>query len=331
MNRSPPASALAAALELRLTGIEYAGRDTSLYRFSRPDGGTLPPAAAGSHITLTLPLPGPGPAQRQYSIIRPGAGLTEYVIAVKREPAGRGGSAYMHDVLRVGAVLQVEPPRNNFPLLETAPASIFIAGGIGVTPLIAMARRLVELDRPYTLHVALRGAEHAILSREIDPLPHVSRHFDDTAGFFFPMSATIAAAPRDAHLYCCGPAPMIESFLACAAADNRDDASVHVEYFAAPIAPAAPATEGSFIVELARSGRIFTVPAGTSILNVLREAGVATLSNCEQGVCGACEVKVLEGIPDHRDAVLSPAERRQGKSMMICCSGALTDRLVLDL
>lgn len=320
---APPAS-----LELRLTAVEYAGRDTHIYRFADPHGQPLPPALAGSHITLALPLSGASTLERPYSILRPGTAPAEYLIAVKREPASRGGSALIHDKLRVGELLTVRPPRNDFPLCETAPASILIAGGIGVAPLIAMSARLLELGRPFELHVGFRTADHAILSKELDRLPNVSRHFDDAAGGLFPMSTTVTTAPRDAHLYCCGPTPMIKAFLECAAADRRDEAFLHVEYFS----PAtAAATDGSFIVELARSGRTFTIPPGQSILRVLQEAGIATLSNCEQGVCGACEVKVLEGVPDHHDAVLTPAERRQGKSMMICCSGALSDRLVLDL
>lgn len=318
----------APSLQLRLTGREYAGRDTQLHRLARRDGGTLPPAPAGSHITLALPLTAGAPAQRQYSIIRPGDVLTEYVIAVKRERAGRGGSAFLHDTLQVGDLLSVQAPRNNFPLAEAAAASVLIGGGIGVTPLLAMAMRLRELGRPFTLQVAFRSEADAVLSKQLAAVPNVSVHFDDVAGGLFPMSAAVVTAPREAHLYCCGPTPMIDAFLTCAAADHRDEAMLHIEYFS-PIA--APASEGSFRVELARSGRVFTVPPGKSILQVLQEAGIATLSNCEQGVCGACEVKVLEGVPDHRDAVLSPAERRQGKSMMICCSGALSERLVLDM
>lgn len=324
MSEASPAE----SLQLRLVGIEYAGRDTRIYRLSRPDGGSLPPATAGSHITLLLPIPGSSALERAYSILEPGMLPTEYVIAVKKEPSGRGGSAFIHEKLQVGDVLGVRAARNQFPLVEEAPVSILVAGGIGVTPLIAMAERLTQLRRPFELHVAFRGADHAILSKQLDRLHPVFWHFDDTAGGFFPMAAKIAAAPRDAHLYCCGPTSMIQSFLECGAADGRNKDLLHVEYFSPASAGAAA---GSFVVELARSGRTFVVPPGKSILEVLREAGVSTLSNCEQGVCGACEVKVLEGVPDHRDAVLSPTERKEGRSMMICCSGALTDRIVLDL
>lgn len=311
-------------LQLRLTGIEYAGRDTNLYRLARPDGGTLPPATAGSHITLLLPTG----LERQYSVIAPGAALGEYVIGVKKEAAGRGGSALVHERLKVGDIVTVRGPRNNFPLFEDAPASLLIAGGIGVTPMIAMASRLAALGRSFELHVAFRAAEYAVLSQELDRLPNVHRHFDDAAGGFFPMAAVVAGAPRDAHIYCCGPTPMIDRFLECAHADGREDGSIHVEYFSAP---ATAPRDGSFIVELAKSGRTLTVPPGKSILNVLQEAGISVLSSCEEGVCGACEVKVLAGVPDHRDSVLSVSERKQGKSMMICCSGAATEKLVLDL
>lgn len=311
-------------LALRLVGIEYGGIQTNLYRFASPDGAVLPAAPAGSHITLHLA----NGISRQYSLIVPGDAPTEYCIGVKREEQGKGGSAYVHDRLRVGDLVDVGAPQNNFPLDTGGGPAVLIGGGIGVTPLIAMAMRLQELGRPFRFFAAFRSSDHAILTGLLGKIGGVSIHFDETSGGIFPMAETVAAAPRDAHLYCCGPAPMIEKFLECARLDGRAEGMVHVEYFAAADAAA---SEGNFVVELARSGLSLQIPPGKSILETVRAAGVTVPSSCEQGVCGECETKVLEGIPDHRDAVLSASERKAGKSMMICCSGALSARLVLDL
>ncbi len=311
-------------ISLRLTGIEYAGEDTNCYRFERSNGDVLPAAPAGSHITLCLP----GGLDRQYSLIVPGDAPRAYLIGVKRESGGKGGSIYVHDKLRVGQMVTVLPPRNLFQLREDAASTVLIGGGIGVTPVLAMATRLRELGRDFSFHVAFRGRAQAIMMDRIAAIPGADLHFDDEAGSFFPMEEVVKRAPRDAHLYCCGPVPMIEKFLEVAKADGRDDDFVHVEFFAAAEEAAA---EGNFTVELARSKLTLEVPPGMSILNVVRDAGVSVVSSCETGVCAACETTVLEGVPDHRDAVLTASERKAGKSMMICCSGSLTKRLVLDL
>jgi ferredoxin-NADP reductase len=311
-------------LALRVVGIEYGGIQTNLYRFARADGGTLPAAAAGSHVTLNLS----SGISRQYSLIVPGDAPTDYLIGVKREEQGRGGSAFIHDQFRVGDIVDVLPPQNNFPLDEGTGPALLIGGGIGVTPIIAMATRLQELGRSYDMFAAFRSDHHAILTGLLDKIPDVTVHLDEATGAFFPMAETVAAAPRDAHLYCCGPSPMIEKFLECARMDGRDENLVHVEFFAANDEAA---TEGNFVVELAQSGLSLEIPPGKSILEAVRDAGVSVPSSCEQGVCAACETKVLEGVPDHRDAVLSASERKAGKSMMICCSGSLSKRLVLDL
>jgi ferredoxin len=156
------------------------------------------------------------------------------------------------------------------------------------------------------------------------PRPHL--HVDEEAGGFLPIAALVADAPADAHLYCCGPAPMLGVFeTACT---GRDSGTVHVEYFAQKYEQA---LEGGYTVELARSGASHVVPPGKTILQVLKDAGIDVTSSCEEGICGACETKVLAGTPDHRDAILTERERAANKSMMICCSGALSDRLVLDL
>lgn len=311
-------------LDLKIAGIEPAGRGTKRFKLTREDGVPLPAAHAGAHITLRLP----GGTERQYSLLNHSPTPDFYEIAIRKESTGRGGSIIAHDRLKVGDEITVLSPRNDFPLDESAAFSVLIGGGIGITPLLAMASRLVELGHPFAFYAAFRSRSELLLTEHINAVPTAVLHFDDEAGGVFPMAAAIEAAPREAHLYCCGPAAMIQAFLEHAKADGREPEKLHVEYFSPPDAPK---SDGSFTLELARSGLVLNVPAGKSILEVVREAGIAAPSSCEQGTCGACEVKVLEGVPDHFDAVLTPSERREGKRMMICCSGALGDRLVIDL
>lgn len=235
----------------------------------------------------------------------------------------------MHDHLVPGDVISASSPVNAFQLVEQAAFSVLIGGGIGITPLIAMARRLQGVGRPFTFHAAFQSRAAMLLEAELAAIPSLALHLDDEAGGMLPVREIVRSAPRESHLYCCGPVAMIEAFIEAARADGRPDEAVHCEYFAPAAAPS-PGPAG-LVVELARSGLTLVVPPGQSILDAVREAGIAARASCEQGTCGACEVRVLEGVPEHFDAVLSPQDRRAGKVMMICCSGALTDRLVLDL
>lgn len=310
-------------ISVRLTAIRYAARDTHLYEFEEVTGGRLPAAEPGAHIDLHLP----NGLIRQYSLVAYGPGPQSYVVGVRLDRHSRGGSRYMHDRLRVGEVITISPPRNNFPLTEDAGHLVLIAGGIGITPIRCMVQRLVALDRSFTLHYACRTRSEAAFREELGRLKQVRFHFDDEHdGRLLDLASVLAAAPSHSHLYCCGPAPMLEGFEAAAASWPRRQ--VHVEYFSAR---EEAAREGGFVVALARSGREFIVPAGATILDVLRDAGVDVAASCEQGVCGTCEVGVLAGIPDHRDVVLTDDERAANDRVMICCAGSRSERLVLDL
>ena len=312
-----------ATLKLRLNAIRYVARDILAYELGGLAGGVLPPAEPGAHIGLILP----NSITRQYSLVHAGSGLTSYEVAVKRDPKGRGGSVFMHDNLRVGTELGIEPPRNNFPLTEAATNSVFFAGGIGVTPILAMLERLATLGRPRTLYYASRHREELAYLPQLAALVEPHLHVDtEQGGRVFDIAAKVAEQPRDSHLYCCGPAPMLAAFEATTA--DWPPGQIHVEYFTAH---EEAATAGGYTVALARSGREFVIPAGKSILQVLREGGLTLPSSCEEGVCAACETAVLEGTPDHRDAILTPAERASNRVMMICCSGSKSPRLVLDL
>lgn len=311
-------------LSLRLTAIRYAGRDTNLYTFAKPDSSPLPPAKAGAHISLEL---GNG-LSRQYSLVHAGSELREYLIGVKRAPDSRGGSAFIHDKLRVGDIVQIAPPLNNFPLDENAEHSVMFAGGIGTTPICCMAERLSQLGRRARVYAAFKDREECLLTEPLERFADTTFHFDDEDGGFLPIAELIAASPKDAHLYCCGPLPMMEAFLAAANAGGRPAEQLHVEYFEAT---QQRATAGGFAVVLARTGVTLEVQPGSTILDVVRNAGVNVSARCQEGICGACETAVIDGVPDHRDSILSPKERASNKTMMICCSGALSDKLVLDL
>jgi ferredoxin-NADP reductase len=301
-------------LTLRLDAIRYAAADTCLYEFVSPEGAPLPPYQPGAHVDLHMP----GGIVRQYSLARPYRSDQGYLVGIKLDAATRGGSRYMLSEARVGQCFQVGAPRNNFPLHEEAPHTVLIAGGIGVTPIWCMAQRLDETGASYELHYAVRTRADAALAE--------ATHLDAEAGGVLDIARIVNAAPKSAHLYCCGPGPMLEAFEAAAA--GWPEEQVHVEYFSAP--PPEP-LEGGFVVELARSGLKLAIGPGDTILEAVRAAGIEAPSSCEQGVCGACETKVLEGVPDHHDHILSPGERKENKTMMICCSGALSEKLVLDL
>lgn len=311
------------AMPLILTTIRLAARDTNLYGFARADGGVLPGAEPGAHIGLFLP----NGMERQYSLVSTGETLTEYVVGIKRDAGSRGGSRYIHDELRVGMTIPVAAPRNNFRLVEDAAHVVLLAGGIGITPIYAMTRRLRSLGRPWSLHYCCRSRTDAAFVQELEAFDEVSLYFDDERpGQFPPIARMVEAAPSDAHLYCCGPTPMLAAFEAACA--GRPPDRIHVEYFTQKYALA---REGGYLVELNRAHRQFSIPPGKSILHVLQEAGIAVASSCEEGVCGACETRVISGIPDHRDAILSDQERKANATMMICCSGCKGERLVLDL
>lgn len=319
-------SAIGAAgtIEVRLTSIRFGARDTNLYEFSASDGARLPPATAGSHVDIHLP----GGLVRQYSLIESSdAPPSHYVIGVKKDPQSRGGSNFIHNRARVGDLFRISLPRNNFPLVENAPHVALIAGGIGITPIWCMWQRLKALDRSVELVYACRSRADAVFLPEMQGEDAVTLYFDDEhAGTVLDVSPLLAKMPSGTHAFCCGPAPMLKAFETAAAQWSPD--RVHVEYFS-PQAEAA--NTGGFTISLARSGQEVVVAPGETILTALIRAGVDAPYSCEEGVCGACMTTVIEGLPDHRDSVLTAEERSQNAKIMICCSGSKTSRLVLDL
>lgn len=290
--------------------------------------GCLPSFSAGAHIDLHLP----NGLVRQYSLANDPQETHRYLLAVAREKNSRGGSAFIHASMREGDVVQIGAPRNLFPLAVGTGQSVLIAGGIGITPLCSMVQHLAAQGRPWTLHYAMRhraqavclDMAHAAAARTAGGM--VQTYCREVDGARMDIAGIIHAAPSDAHFYCCGPASMIAAFeTACATLPRTQ---VHSEHFA-PVA--APDVTGGFTVVLARSRRTLAIRAGKTILDVLKAAGVAVASSCHEGVCGMCETTVLEGMPDARDSILTDAEKAEGRTIMVCCSGSRTARLVLDL
>lgn len=310
-------------MNLRLTAIAYAAQDTHTFEFRRPEGGPLPAVEPGAHIDIHLP----NGMMRQYSLTTTEGDGDRYIVGIKRDRTSRGGSIYIHDHLKVGQIVKIGGPRNNFPLDLSAPHTVLIAGGIGVTPIRCMAQRLIAKGLPFTMYYSCRTRSEAAFLDELSQRPEVTLHFDDeAAGKFLDMKGIVANAPAGSHFYCCGPTPMLAVYEE--ATKDLPPGQMHIEYFTAK---ESAATEGGYTVALQKSGREFSIPEGKTILQVLREAGVDMTYSCEEGVCGACETVVVSGTPDHRDNILTESERQASKTMMICCSGSKSARLVLDL
>jgi ferredoxin-NADP reductase len=310
-------------LRMRVAKIEATTHDTKIYTLTPEGGGALPAAEAGAHIDLFLDQG----LVRQYSLVRPSLRPAAYVVAVKRDRASRGGSLFVHERLREGDLIEISPPRNTFPLAPGEGPHLLIAGGIGLTPVWSMAQALEARNADWRLYASNRSRRDTPLLAELEASPRVHLHFDDEAGGFLDLPALIGDAPDRAHLYCCGPSPMLAAFRAAAA--SRPPDHVHFEAFTAE----ALGAEGdqAFTVRLAGSGRDIPIPAARSILETLRAEGLDLPSSCEVGVCGLCETKVLAGEVDHRDHVLSADEQARNDRMMICCSRARSPVLVLDL
>ncbi len=314
-------------MQVRVKRISYEAESINSYELVAPTGDDLVAFTAGSHIDLHLS----NGMIRSYSLVNDQSERNRYVIAVNKDAASRGGSSNIHETLRAGDLITVSHPKNNFGLEENASHSVLIAGGIGITPLLSMIRRLGALGRSWELHYAARSRSAAAFLDELSNLgsdaAKLHLHFDhEHSGRILDLSTIVKNAPGHAHLYCCGPVTMLEAFEAATA--DRPAARVHVEYFKAK---EKPALEGGFEVRLARSNQTVMVEPGGTILNALLDAGITVNYSCSEGVCGTCETRVIAGIPDHRDLFLGKEEQAANNTMMICCSGSKSSTLVLDL
>ena len=301
--------------------VTFEAPDILSYDIRAVDGGDLSSFTAGAHVDVILPTG----LRRSYSLLNAQHEQHRYLIAVQKDRASLGGSQWIHANLHAGDSILVSQPRNNFPLDETAEKSVFIAGGIGVTPMLSMSQRLTAIGSDWDLYYCARSRACAAFADALHG--NVTFSFDDEQdGKMFDIPALVGSLPNNTHLYCCGPTSMIRAFED--ATQHLPRNCVHVEHFKAT---EASATEGGFMLVLARSQRQIPVPSGKTILAALLEAGIEAPYSCTEGVCGACEVRVLDGIPDHRDMILNNEERAANRTIMICCSGSKSNYLVLDL
>jgi len=300
------------------------------------DGARLPGFTAGAHLRVQVTLAGGATDWRHYSLIdlsaEPGATAAplEYVIAVRREEAGRGGSRFMHEQVGAGDVLTIEAPKNEFPLRDHAGCAVLVAGGIGITPIASMAARLKAEGRAVRLHYAGRTRALMAFLPELRELlgDALALHADDEAGAPLDVDGLLDGCGAGDHLYVCGPKVMLDAVLARTQARGWTHDRVHFELFTTP---AAEAGDRAFAVVLAQSARTITVPADRTVLDCLIEHGCDPLYDCKRGECGVCSTAVIEGDVEHRDYFLSDAEKASGKVMQICVSRARGERLVLDL
>lgn len=300
---------------LTVIGRELVAEGVISLTLADPQGGGLPEWAPGAHIDLMLDEG----LVRQYSLCGSPADRSQWRIAVLLEPESRGGSTRVHG-LAVGDSVEVRGPRNNFPL---APAEryVFVAGGIGVTPLLPMVS---AAGADWSMWYGGRSRASMAFLDELDG-ERVTVWPQDDKGLL-PLAEIVASLEEGTLVYCCGPEPLIEAMEAVC-----PPGVLHVERFSPKAIEPSPEGDGPFEVECRKSGLVVTVPAGATIIEVLESNGLTVLTSCQEGVCGTCETRVLEGIPDHRDSLLTEEERAENEYMMVCVGRSRTPRLVLDL
>lgn len=315
-------------IQVRVVQKQAEAEGIASFELARVDGAPLPPFSAGSHIDVHVP----GGLVRQYSLCNASHESHRYRIAVLRDPASRGGSEAMHAQVNEGDVITISTPRNHFPL-HPAQRTLLLAGGIGVTPLLCMADRLARTGADFALHYCTRSEERTAFAAEIAASAmarHVQFHVDDGAPEQkLDLAAVLAAPGGDQRLYVCGPAGFIDHVVNTAKAMGWPQDRIHLEYFGAPTQD----TSGDqpFEVRIASTGKAYTIAADTSVVEALRCEGIDILTSCEQGVCGTCITRVLEGEVDHRDMYLTDEEKAGNQQFMPCCSRARSKVLVLDL
>jgi ferredoxin-NADP reductase len=308
----------------RLHAVEYGAPGINIYTFASLDGEPLAAYEPGAHVDIAM-----GPDLiRQYSLLWPATSPSQYRIAVQLSEAGKGGSRQLHFESVVGAVYDLSQPRNHFPLTASDESFHLFAGGIGITPIISMYRQLKGAGRTVSLYYWSSSPQHMLFHDQLCKEGGDVHLFHTRTGETTPrLKDVLAPLPDDAQLYCCGPQGMVDEFDRLTL--ERPEANTHRERFSATTDALQPGD--SFRVRLQRSGLSLTVPAELSLLQVCEASGVNVAYSCEEGVCGACEVKVLAGQVEHRDTVLTPGQRQRSESMMICCSRGVGDSLVLDL
>jgi len=316
-------------LYLRVIKTQYDTTNIATFDLADPNRNALPAFSAGAHIDIWISED----ECRQYSLCGSPDDAYTYRIGVQREDEGSGGSIWVHDHLRVGEIIEVSSPRNLFPLADDAGSHILLAGGIGVTPLIAMIHELEERSAPYEMHFCSRSADRTPFLEFLTPRIEAGRvhiHHDEgdpAAGL--DIAALLHDQPSGAHLYYCGPAGFMSA--AKDASSHWAKGTVHFEYFSSPEDDMAndDAVNVPFQVKLKDSGEIFDVPADQTIVEVLRANGIPVDTQCEDGFCATCMTRYVAGEPEHRDSVLDDDDRSQ--FVLICCARSKTPLLELDL
>jgi vanillate O-demethylase ferredoxin subunit len=314
---------------LRVTAKTAEAQDITSFELADPEGQMLPGFSAGSHIDVEV---APG-LVRQYSLCNDPREQHRYLICVLREPRSRGGSIAISDTVQVGTLIRVSEPRNQLGLDPSASRVLLFAGGIGVTPILCMAERLAHTSIPFEMHYCARSRSRAAFYQRIRVSSFrdkVAFHFDDEPQSKLDLISTLQAhAPGD-HLYVCGPKGFIDVVLQLAEAAGWPPERLHREYFT-PADDLVQDGGGRFQVELASSGVRYEIPADRSVVDILLANGVNVPVSCEQGVCGTCLTRLLQGVPDHRDMFMTDAEHSRNDQFTPCCSRAKSDLLVLDL
>lgn len=316
-------------LNVKVVSRREEATDIVSFELTDPQGRTLPPFSAGAHIDVEVQPD----VVRQYSLCNHPSEQHRYQIAVLKDPNSRGGSIAIHERLAEGALLNISEPKNHFPLAASARKSLLFAGGIGVTPILCMAERLAQIGADFEMHYCARAPERMAFQERIRTTPFADKvkfHFDNGPDSQkLDIQKVLGKPAKEVHVYVCGPTGFMEWVLGAAKKLRWPDAQVHREYFAAPVS--ADAAAGEFDVQVSSTGETFRIPADKSITTVLKEHGIDIPVSCEQGVCGTCLTRVLEGEVDHRDAYLTDKERAANDQMMPCCSRAKSNKLVLDI
>jgi phthalate 4,5-dioxygenase reductase subunit len=311
-------------MPMRVTRNEPIAEGIYLLELRGGADASLPPFTAGAHITLTTPKG----LLRKYSLCNDPAERDRYQVAIKREANGRGGSLDLIDNVKVGDTLMVAPPVNDFGLPPRGQDFLFIAGGIGVTPMMAMIHELRAAGKRFRLFYLNRTPEMTAFREALsadDMKGSVVIHYDQgDPSRSYDLKEVLKERQNREHLYCCGPRPLMEAVRAMT--DHWSPTAVHFEAFSE--AETHKATDRPFNVKLARTGKTVTVPADKTILEVLRDIGLEVPSSCETGTCGTCRTKMVDGVADHRDLVL--AEHEKADTIMICVSRAKSDEITLD-
>ncbi|QYX48869.1 PDR/VanB family oxidoreductase [Pseudomonas tussilaginis] len=303
-------------------------QDICSYELAAVDGSPLPAFSAGAHIDVQLP----DGLIRQYSLCNHPEERHRYLIGVLKDSASRGGSRSLHEQVHNGAQLRISEPRNLFPLAHGARRSLLFAGGIGITPILCMAEHLAHTGADFELHYCARSSDRAAFVERIRTAPFADRlflHFDEQPQTALNAAQVLANPQADVHLYVCGPGGFMQHVLDSARAQGWQEDRLHREYFAA--APVDTGNDGSFSVQIGSTGQVFEVPAEQSVVQVLERHGIEIAMSCEQGICGTCLTRVLDGVPEHRDLFLTEEEQARNDQFTPCCSRSKTPLLVLDI